>query len=254
MLSRIGIPCAIGLILVGTLSVSPAKIAPSPMPLPAMVGVVFWADDPPPPPTNLPLAGVPSAVDCKLPILDESIVVDPESKGLRDVFVWLEPAPGKKFEIPASLQEPAAATVEIDQVNCTYVPHVVALREGQTLTVKNSSKVAHNFKWQGVNAQGGKLQPPGPSCVIEGLKADRLPISIECNIHPWMKGYVRVYDHPYYAVTDSKGKFSIPAPTAGPCVLKIWHGSKGWIGGAVGRAGRPIVATGTAQDLGKIAY
>jgi hypothetical protein len=259
MLRRVLAVCVVGVLVAGAVSVSPfrvafSKVVPAPLPLPQVTGIVVWAENPPPPAANLPLAGQP---DCKVPVPDESIVVDPDSRGLRDAFVWLEPAPGKTFEIPDALRKPALPNVEIDQIDCRYVPRVVALREGQTLTVKNSSNVAHNVKWQGnpeVNPPFGKLQPPGPSLVIDGLKADRLPIVLECNIHPWMQGYVRVFDHPYFAVTDAAGKFSIPAPAAGPCILKIWHGGRGWLGGAAGRAGKAINATGAAQDLGKFAF
>jgi hypothetical protein len=86
---------------------------------------------------------------------------------------------------------------------------------------------------------------------IPGLKADRLPVIIECNIHPWMRGYVRVYDHPYFALTGEDGKFELKDAPAGDYVMKIWHGGSGWLGGAAGRKGRPVtVKAGGATDLG----
>jgi hypothetical protein len=98
------------------------------------------------------------------------------------------------------------------------------------------------------------LFPPSVHQEFDDLKASRLPFTCQCNIHPWMRAYVGVFDHPYFAVTDSDGRFTMPAPPAGRCVLKIWHESKGWIGGAAGRNGRPTDVTDESQEFGMYAY
>jgi len=36
-------------------------------------------------------------------------------------------------------------------------------------------------------------------------------------------GFVHVFDHPFFAVTDDKGAFSIPNVPAGTYTLKAWH-------------------------------
>jgi hypothetical protein len=239
----------------------PVKVAPPVALVQAkggLTGTVTWADAMPEM-KALDLKASADAAVCqaKGPVMDEFAVVNPKNKGLRDVFVWLElPEKGAKFPIPADLAKPKETKVVLDQPQCAFIPHALALREGQILVAKNTASIAHNFKWQGLadgNA-GNKLLPPGGEVEID-LKADRLPISIECNIHPWMKGYVRVYDHPYFAVTDADGKFTIPnVPAAGAYKLKIWHGSKGWLGQAKGAKGQDINITGAAQDAGSFAY
>jgi hypothetical protein len=222
-----------------------------------LTGTVTWADAVPVmAPLNLGASADKATCEKKGPVMDETSIVNPKNKGLRDVFVWLEPMEkGAKFTIPANLAKPATPQVVLDQPNCAFIPHALAMREGQMLVAKNTSGIAHNFKWQGIvdgNA-GNKLLPPGGEVEIE-LKADRLPITIECNIHPWMKGYVRVYDHPYFAVTDADGKFTIADAPAGACKLKIWHGSKGWLNGKLGAKGKEITVGGGAQDLGTFPY
>ena len=54
-------------------------------------------------------------------------------------------------------------------------------------------------------------------------RAERAPFSSECAIHPWMRFWTLVVDHPYAAVTDSSGKFTIPDLPAGEHTFKIWH-------------------------------
>ena len=222
--------------------------------LPECDGTVVWnvkAAAPIAPPV------IPAAAGCKIPA-PFLAGVNPKNNGLQGAFVWFEPAEkGTKFAIPAALQKPAKNNLDIDQPNCEFEPHALALREGQTLTVKNTSNMAHNFKWDGdpaVNAGGNNLLPAGGQFVIANLKADRLPVTVACNIHSWMKGTVRVYDHPYFAVTDADGKFTMPAPPSGAHVLKIWHESKGWLGGAKGRTGQTINVTGQPQKLGDFQY
>jgi hypothetical protein len=63
---------------------------------------------------------------------------------------------------------------------------------------------------------------------------------ITCNIHPWMKGWVRVFDHPYYCLTDENGGFSLTLVPAGDHRLKVWHPGSGWLGGARGKAGKLV--------------
>lgn len=53
-------------------------------------------------------------------------------------------------------------------------------------------------------------------------------INVTSNSHPWMRGYVFVFDHPYAAVTDEKGSFIIDNLPAGEYVLKTWHEGLGW--------------------------
>lgn len=48
-------------------------------------------------------------------------------------------------------------------------------------------------------------------------------IRVTSNSHPWMRGFVFVFDHPYAAVTDDKGSFVIDNLLPGEYVLKVWH-------------------------------
>jgi hypothetical protein len=191
-------------------------------------------------------------------ILEETWIVHPKTKGLKNAFVWLAAPKGKDLPIHPDLKEIKEKKVVMDQPVCMFVAHALALREGQTLIAKNSSTISHNFKWSGnpeINPGGNVLLPPASEKAIDDLKADRLPLSIECNIHPWMRGWVRVFNHPYYAVTDEHGRFELKNAPAGEWQLVIWHGSGGWLGGAKGRNGYPVtVKEGAPTDLGAMAY
>lgn len=192
-------------------------------------------------------------------LLDETWVVHPKNKGLRYTFVWLAPK-DKEAKLPI---HPAQKVVKdkkviMDQPVCLFIPHAIGMREGQVLVAKNSANISHNFKWSGhpdVNPGNNVLLPPHTEKEIDDLKADRLPVSVECNIHPWMRGWVRVFNHPYYAVTDENGAFEFKNAPAGDWQLVVWHGSGGWLGGAKGRNGQPItIKAGGMTDLKALVY
>jgi hypothetical protein len=79
------------------------------------------------------------------------------------------------------------------------------------------------------------LIAPRGSYTIRNLNADRLPVRLADNIHPWMTAWLWVFDHPYFAVTDVDGAFTIRQAPAGTFRLVVWHEGTGW--GPGGRTG-----------------
>lgn len=196
-------------------------------------------------------------------VVDEKWVVNPKNKGLKWTFVWLAHEDVKSkapMPIHPDLKLPKVDKVVLDQPLCAFIPHAIGLREGQVLVGKNSAGIAHNLKWtgnptKGANAGGNILIAPGGSIDIKGLEADRLPVKIECNIHPWMNGWVRIFDHPYFAVTDADGAFEFKNAPAGTYRVIVWHGTGGWRGGAAGKTGQVItIKSGGTLDLGNLDY
>ena len=95
--------------------------------------------------------------------------------------------------------------------------------------------------------------PAGSEFEIKDLVAERLPMPIECNIHTWMRGSVGIFTHPYFAVTDETGAFTIKNAPAGKYRLVVYNGV--YSGGAAGRFGRQItIGSGGVTDLGDIAF
>src|SRR5262249_52920511 len=129
------------------------------------------------------------------------------------------------------------------------------MREGQVLIVKNTAPVAHNANHIGSalrNPAGNPIVPAGGQVQIN-LKSDRFPVRLSCNIHPWMKGFVGVYDHPYFALTDANGNFEIKLAPAGNFRIYFWHEGAGWRLAQAGAKGEPItIKAKETTDLGKL--
>jgi hypothetical protein len=189
-------------------------------------------------------------------ILDESVIVNPKNKGVKNVVVFLRPDDTEpKSEFPKDKIHPDDAKrkpgeVVIDQPCCMFGPRVTVARVGDQLVVKNSAPVAHNFFWDSGNNGAHNVTVPKMDAwkMPEALKKEAPPIQYKCTIHGWMTGYVRIFDHPYYAVTDEDGKFEIKNAPAGKFRIVFWH-ENGVRGGAKGRFGDQIEITGPTLEM-----
>jgi hypothetical protein len=196
----------------------------------------------------------------KGPILDESVLIS-KTRGIKNVVVYLRPddATGKA-PFPLDKIHPADAArvpadVVIDQPCCTFVNRITCARVGDMIVVKNPAPVAHNFFWDSTynGTHNPTIAPKTDWKMPAPLKAESTPIQFKCTIHPWMTGYVRVFDHPYYAVTDEDGKFEIKNAPVGKFRIVFWH-ENGVKGGAKGRFGDPIEITGPKMEMKPIEF
>jgi plastocyanin len=115
-------------------------------------------------------------------------------------------------------------TVALTQKGCMYEPHVVAVMAGQKLDVSNNDQAIHNvFLMSQVNQPSNRSAEPGSPPIEEVLTTPELAIPVKCNVHPWMKGYVFVFDHPYYAITKADGTFTLPNLPPGTYTIAAWQ-------------------------------
>jgi plastocyanin len=186
----------------------------------------------------------------KGPLVYEDVVVNPKSKGVKNVIVWLRPDtdnrkdPFPKDRIHPALAKGSAKHHVIDQPCCQFEPRVLAARAGDTLEVKNTAPVPHNVNYSSDAETFNVTVPSGKNFNLnKPLEAQSTPIPFKCDIHPWMAGRIRVFDHPYFAVTDANGNFEIKDAPAGKWRLVIWH-ENGFHKGREGVLGMPVEVKG----------
>ena len=126
------------------------------------------------------------------------------------------------FDVPS---EP----VVIEQKGCVYEPHVLALRTNQTLKVVNADNTMHNIHpMPNNNREWNKAEPAG-SVVEEKFAREEVGIPVKCNVHPWMRSYLAVFKHPFFAVTGKDGSFDLRNLPPGEYTLQAWHEKLGTI-------------------------
>jgi hypothetical protein len=141
------------------------------------------------------------------------------NNGLADVFVTLKGVSGKS-------EGAAAAPVVLDQKKCEYLPYIFALQTNQKLLVKNSDPVLHNVHPTPLtagNKEENKAQMPnGPDLTFTFAKPETF-LRFKCDVHPWMFAYANVTDHPWSAVTDKDGKYTLKNVPDGPHTIEVYH-------------------------------
>jgi plastocyanin len=187
----------------------------------------------------------------------EELVVGAD-KGIRNVVVFVR---DKGVKVNPEVEKATNATpVEIDNKGCRFEPHIVVVKTGQQLVIKNSDTVGHNSNVTAIkNPSSNSLIPAGESTPVMFSVEEAYPVSVSCNIHPWMKAYVVVRGNPYAAVTKADGSFEIVGVPVGDIELQLWHEKAGNLAavttakGKADKKGRlkvKVEAAGT--DLGEI--
>lgn len=158
--------------------------------------------------------------------LSERFLVSPETRGLQNVLVRIKGLQGNASAKPS-------AEVTVAQKECMYVPHfqaVVAGADGITLKILNNDGIFHNVHGYRGNSKETLFnfaQTPETPTIEQRIEEPGV-IRFQCDVHPWMTAYVVILGgSPYYAVTDSEGRFTIEGVPAGTYTLTAWHEALG---------------------------
>jgi plastocyanin len=134
---------------------------------------------------------------------------------LRSV-VYLESAPRGAFD------SNEGGHAVMDQRNETFVPHVLAIMTGTTVDFPNSDKFYHNVFSLSKTRQfdlgryaAGNSRP---------VRFDRAGIvRVFCDIHSHMNAYIIVFSHPFFAMTDTEGRYRIENVPPGTYGVIAWN-------------------------------
>lgn len=133
----------------------------------------------------------------------------------RRCVVYLEAAPRQAFG------ELRTGRFRMDQRGEQFVPHLLAITVGTIVDFPNSDTTFHNVfsLARGNNFDLGRY-PPGRT---GGHKFDTPGIvPVSCDIHSHMSAYILVFNHPFFAVTDADGRYSMTGVPAGTYTIVVW--------------------------------
>src|SRR5574337_41085 len=154
----------------------------------------------------------------KKPHLSYDLIVGP-NKGIENAVVSLvDVKKGEKWTM---------AKATIDQNGCVYEPHVVVMPAGGELDILNSDGILHNIHTYGkLNSSINKAQPKFKKVLTEKFAKPEI-VKVTCDAHSWMLGWLVVSDHPYVAVTNDKGEFTLSNVPPGHYKIEVWQETLG---------------------------
>ena len=172
------------------------------------------------PPVSKPIdmSASPACVQANPSPVVPPIVVTGANGALANVVVYVKDGLGRyRFDAP---QE----TAVLAQKNCMYVPHVVALMTEQPFEIQNNDPTMHNVHpMPKNNRQWSTSQPTGSAALKSSFSRPEFAMAVLCNVHPWMRAVVFVFDHPYFAVTSTAGTFELKNLPPGTYTVEAWQ-------------------------------
>jgi len=151
------------------------------------------------------------------PVKSQEVVVN-DNGTLANAFVWVKSGlPDKQWAITPT-------PVSLDQHGCMYEPHVIGVMTGQNIEIKNTDPTNHNIHpLPQTNQEWNESQPPGSETKTRSFARQEVMIAVKCNIHPWMRAYIGVVSHPFFAVTGADGTYTIKGLPPGTYTIESWH-------------------------------
>jgi plastocyanin len=137
---------------------------------------------------------------------------------LQNVLVFV------KSGLPQGAFETPADAVTLDQKGCKYVPRVLGIQAGQPMEIVNSDQTNHNIHTlPRVNREFDSSQLAGQGPITSKFKHPETMFPVKCNQHSWMRAYIAVLAHPFFAISDSNGAFTIKGLPPGEYEIEAWH-------------------------------
>jgi hypothetical protein len=155
-----------------------------------------------------------------------------EHRGQRaaGVVVWID-------GIHAGKALPIERRFEVTNEDCALLPEVQAAIAGGTLNVRNRDATEHRTRV--TRRDGGDVvatireTDEGQVVPNDQVLARAGILELSCEVHRWTRGWIAVFDHPYYAVTDADGGFVMDSVPPGRYAVRLWHPRLGVVNDSV---------------------
>ncbi len=147
----------------------------------------------------------------------EDLVVSSDNRGIQHATIAL-------LDVPASARTTAPSPpsrLEIDNRGCRFIPHTAVAVVGDTIVARNSDPVFHTTHYYGP-LRGNVALPRSDMSVSRVVRQPGI-ITVLCDVHGWMKAFIRVGDHGFHDVTDESGSFAIADIPPGSYTVEFWH-------------------------------
>ena len=139
---------------------------------------------------------------------------------LSNALVWIE-------GITAGKPLPELRRDRITIHNCRFEPRLIAVPIGTTLNIFSRDGTEHDARFyrEGEGEPVEQVRTFNAGSLVPSEKIAKAPgiVEIRSTLRPFARGYIAVFNHPYYAITDDSGAFTIDGLPQGTYTVKIWH-------------------------------
>jgi hypothetical protein len=139
---------------------------------------------------------------------------------LSDAIVWIA-------DVKTGKSMPIDKRVTLSSEDCQIDPRVQATINSATINVFNDDRLLHTIVFLRPGTNDTLLKLPffnvGQVVPTEKLAKASGIIEVRCVQHPWTHGYIAVFDHPYFAVTEQDGSYNIDSLPPGRYRMMVWH-------------------------------
>ncbi len=149
-------------------------------------------------------------------------VSDPRNAPIADAVITLRPAGGSARSGARPALPVSPQPIAIQQVDREFVPRVTVLPVGSRVSLPNNDAVPHSVYSFSPAKQFEFDAYVGSAPQVLTLDKAGI-ITLGCNIHDWMVGYIVVVDTTLAALTDVKGTVIFANVADGDYELRVWH-------------------------------
>ena len=173
---------------------------------------------------TIKFAGVPPA-DSVMITKDQQVCgpktegpIEATAKGISNALVWIA-------DVKTGKPLPIEKRAELGSEDCVVDPRVLGVVVGTTVNVVNDDRLIHRL----VFTRGSKTLTVMPffntGQIVPSELLAKTPgiVEVRCVQHAWTRGYVAVFNHPYFAITDRNGAFKIDSLAPGSYKMMVWH-------------------------------
>ena len=155
---------------------------------------------------------------CGSAFQDQTMAV--QGPRLGGVIVWLE-------DVRNGKRLPLDRRFEVTNERCRIVPRTQAVIAGGTLNVRSLDPVAHRtrvlHRESGETAALVSQHDVGQVVPVEDALAKPGLLEVRCDLHPWTRAWIAVFDHPYFTVSLRDGGFAMDSVPPGNYRIVAWH-------------------------------
>ena len=158
------------------------------------------------------------ATACGTQILDPSVVTN--GLYIQGALVWVA-------DVHGGQALPRLRRADLRIIHCEFEPRMLALAQGTTINLQSLDAMVHHthFYSESTDSLLSRMLTVDRWAVVPSARIAAEPgfVRVRLNQHPFIRGFVAVFQHPYFAVTTRDGRYRISGLLAGTYHVRVWH-------------------------------